>query len=74
MKNALLKTLFIVMAVAGLVSLTGCNEANSAPSNASTVNAPASGSAATAQENAGIKAPAAADANGGNTEAASEIY
>jgi hypothetical protein len=76
MKNTLLKTLVLVMTVAGIMSLTGCNEANSAPSGAPAVTEAASNNATTAQDSAVMKAPATADANEhkADAEAGNELY
>ena len=69
MKNALLKTFVLAMAVAGIISLTGCKEANSAPASS-----PTASNGNTPQNNTDTKAPAAADANGRKAEEGSELY
>jgi hypothetical protein len=66
MKSALFKTLILVTAVAGIVSLAGCKEANSAPASTTAVSENAN--------NADVKTPAAPEANARKAEAATEIY
>lgn len=67
MNNALLKTLVLATAVAGIVSLTGCKEANSAPSGKAT----ASEAAASSAEG---QTSATTDTNARKAEAGNEIY
>jgi hypothetical protein len=74
MKNALLKTFILATAATAIVSLTGCRDANSTPSDTAPAANAVANSASAAPANANVNAPVAADANERKAEADKEIY